>query len=46
MIKNKLIKTAMLCFMLYLPALVMGQPPRGPLARSPIVNADKTVTFN
>ncbi|MEO8885034.1 MAG: alpha/beta hydrolase-fold protein [Mucilaginibacter sp.] len=46
MLKNKLIKTALLCCMLYLPVLVMGQPPRGPLARSPIVNADKTVTFN
>src|SRR4051812_40991402 len=43
---NKLIKSALLCCLLYLPVLVMGQPPRGPLAQSPKVNADNTVTFN
>ncbi len=46
MLKNKLTKLALLCCLLYLPVLVMGQPPRGPLARSPIVNPDNTVTFN
>jgi enterochelin esterase-like enzyme len=46
MIKNKLVKSALLCMMLYLPVLVMGQPPRGPFAVSPKVNADQTVTFN
>lgn len=46
MLKNKLTKLALLCVMLYLPVLVMGQPPRGPLASGPKVNADKSVTFS
>ncbi|MFD0751406.1 alpha/beta hydrolase-fold protein [Mucilaginibacter calamicampi] len=43
--KNKALKALLIC-LLCLPVLVKGQPPRGPLAMSPRVNADKTVTFN
>ena len=43
--KNKALRALLIC-VLCLPALVNGQPPRGPLAMSPRVNADKTVTFN
>jgi len=46
MSKNKLLKFTVICCIIFLPRLVSGQPPRGPLAVSPRINADKTITFN
>ena len=43
---TKFFKAALLCCLLYLPVLVMGQPPRGPLASGPRIAADKSVTFS
>lgn len=42
--KNKALRALLVC-LLCLPILVKGQPPRGPLAPPPKINADKTVTF-
>ena len=45
-ITTKTTKLFWVLCLLFWPALLMAQPPRGPLAQSPKVNADKTVTFN
>lgn len=43
---DKITKLFWVLCLLCWPVLLMAQPPRGPLAQSPKVNPDKTVTFN
>lgn len=42
---NKITRLLLVSTMLCISGLVYSQPPRGPLARSPQVNPDKTVVF-